>query len=146
VTDIVVTPTKEGRIPVVCTELCGLGHAAMRARAVVVSEQEFRQWVVDQKRLAAEAASVQGKQLFADQCGSCHALADAETTGQTGPNLDNVLRGKDAEYVREQIVNPDSRITPGFQPGVMPQDFEQTLSQPQLDGLVEYLVSVAGRR
>jgi cytochrome c oxidase subunit 2 len=78
--------------------------------------------------------------------GSCHALADAQTTGETGPNLDNVLRGKDAEYVREQIVNPDSRITPGFQPGVMPQDFEERLSEPQIESLVEYLVSVAGKR
>jgi len=145
VTDIVVTPTKEGRFPVVCTELCGLGHAAMRARAVVVSTQGFDQWVAEQRRAAEAGAAVQGKELFTQQCGSCHALADAGTTGETGPNLDNVLRGKDAEYVREQIVNPDSRITPGFQP-VMPKDFGERLSDPQIDSLVEYLVSVAGRR
>jgi cytochrome c oxidase subunit 2 len=145
VTDIVVTPTKEGRFPVICTELCGLGHAAMRARAVVVSPDEFEQWVADQKQAAAAGAAVQGKELFANECGSCHTLADAETTGETGPNLDNVLAGKDAEYVREQIVNPDSKITPGFQP-VMPDDFEERLAEPQLDGLVEYLLSVAGKR
>ncbi len=144
VTDIVVTPTKEGRFPVVCTELCGLGHAAMRARAVVVSEAEFGRWVEEQRRMAAQAASVQGRQLFADQCGSCHTLADAETTGETGPNLDNVLPGKDADYVREQIVNPESRITPGFQP-VMPDDFDETLSEPQIDSLVEYLLEATRR-
>jgi cytochrome c oxidase subunit 2 len=146
VTDIVVTPTKEGRFPVICTELCGLGHAAMRSRAVVVSSEEFDQWVNEQRRAAATAASVQGKQLFADQCGSCHALADAGTTAETGPNLDTVLRGKNAEYVREQIVNPDSKITPGFQPGVMPQDFGEQLSEPQINSLVEYLLEVAGKR
>ncbi len=145
-TEIVVTPTKEGRFPVVCTELCGLGHAAMRARAVVVSEEGFEKWVADQRRIAATAASVQGKQLFAEQCGTCHTLADAGTTAATGPELDRVLQGKNAEYVREQIVNPDSRITPGFQPGVMPQDFEETLSVQQLDSLVDYLVRVAGKR
>jgi cytochrome c oxidase subunit II len=145
-TEIVVTPTKEGRFPVVCAELCGLGHAAMRARAVAVSEEDFEQWVAEQKRAAAAAASVQGKQLFADQCGTCHTLADAGTTAETGPELDKVLAGKNAEYVREQIVNPDSKITPGFQPGVMPQDFEETLSDPQLDSLVDYLVRVAGKR
>jgi cytochrome c oxidase subunit 2 len=146
VTEIVVTPTKEGRFPVVCAELCGLGHAAMRARAVAVSQEEFERWVADQKRAAAAAASVQGKQLFAEQCGTCHTLADAGTTAATGPELDKVLQGKNAEYVREQIVNPDSRITPGFQPGVMPQDFQETLSEPQLDSLVDYLVRVAGKR
>jgi len=144
VTDIVVTPTKEGRFPVVCTELCGLGHAAMRARAVVVSADEFDQWVADQKRAAAAGAAVQGKELFAAECGSCHTLADAGTTGQTGPDLDKVIPGKDAEYVREQIVNPDSEITPGFQP-VMPDDFEERLAGPQIDSLVEYLLSVAGK-
>jgi cytochrome c oxidase subunit 2 len=146
VTEIVVTPTKEGRFPVICAELCGLGHAAMRARAVAVSAEEFDQWVADQKRAAAAAASVQGKQLFADQCGSCHALADAGTTAETGPNLDSVLPGKNAEYVREQIVNPNSKITPGFQPDVMPQDFGEQLSEPQIDSLVDYLLKVAGKR
>ena len=138
-TDIVVTPTKEGRFPVICAELCGLGHAAMRARAVVVSQEEFDRWVADQKRLEAMAASVQGKQLFERECASCHTLADAESTAETGPNLDNVLPGKDAEYVREQIVDPDSKITPGFEP-IMPDNFEDTLSDPQIDSLVEYLL------
>jgi mono/diheme cytochrome c family protein len=31
---------------------------------------------------------VQGKQLFASKCGSCHSLAHAGTTGTIGPNLD----------------------------------------------------------
>ncbi len=144
-TRVVITPTRRGTFPVICTELCGLGHAAMRARAVVVSSEGFEQWVAEQRRAAEAGAAVQGKQLFTQQCGSCHALADAGTTGETGPNLDNVLRGKNAEYVREQIVNPDSIITPGFQP-VMPKDFGERLSDPQINSLVEYLVSVAGGR
>ena len=32
-TNVIVTPTKLGTFTVVCTELCGLGHAAMRAQA-----------------------------------------------------------------------------------------------------------------
>ena len=144
-THLAITPTKLGTYRVICTELCGLGHAAMRARAVVLSAGEFDQWVADQRRAAAAGAAVQGKELFAAECGSCHTLADAGTTGQTGPDLDKVLPGKDAEYVREQIVNPDSRITPGFQP-VMPDDFEERLAGPQIDSLVEYLLSVAGKR
>jgi cytochrome c oxidase subunit 2 len=48
-TEIVVTPKRTGEFPVVCTELCGLGHATMRARARVVSEQEFQAWVEEQQ-------------------------------------------------------------------------------------------------
>ena len=52
-----VTPNKEGSFQVVCTELCGLGHATMRAHVVVESQEEFDQWVTDQK---AEQESTAG--------------------------------------------------------------------------------------
>jgi cytochrome c oxidase subunit 2 len=48
-TEIVVTPTRTGNFTVVCTELCGLGHATMRARARVVSEAEFEAWLAEQE-------------------------------------------------------------------------------------------------
>lgn len=79
-------------------------------------------------------------QLFAEKCGICHTLKAAGTTATTGPNLDDVLAGKDAKYIEEQIVDPNSEIAPGFQAGVMPQDFQQTLSPKDLQGLVDYLV------
>ena len=36
--------------PVVCAELCGLGHSAMRQTAHVVSPDEFEQWLEEQAR------------------------------------------------------------------------------------------------
>jgi cytochrome c oxidase subunit II len=44
-TEIVVTPNRIGEYRVVCAELCGLGHATMRAPARVVSEEEFEAWI-----------------------------------------------------------------------------------------------------
>jgi cytochrome c oxidase subunit 2 len=44
-TTILVTPDRTGEFAVVCTELCGLGHATMRARARVVTQQEFDAWL-----------------------------------------------------------------------------------------------------
>lgn len=44
-TSILVTPTRTGEFAVVCTELCGLGHATMRAKARVVERTEFDAWV-----------------------------------------------------------------------------------------------------
>ena len=41
---VVVTPNKEGVYSVVCTELCGWGHATMRAAAVVETQAEFDDW------------------------------------------------------------------------------------------------------
>jgi cytochrome c oxidase subunit 2 len=44
-TSILVTPTRTGEFAVICTELCGLGHATMRAKARVVTRAEFDAWV-----------------------------------------------------------------------------------------------------
>lgn len=41
---LVITPTKLGSFPVVCTELCGLGHSLMRSQALVLRPQAFDAW------------------------------------------------------------------------------------------------------
>ena len=48
-TEILVTPKKLGEYEVVCTELCGLGHATMRAKARVVEQAEFDAWVQERQ-------------------------------------------------------------------------------------------------
>ena len=48
-TTINVTPTRTGEFAVVCAELCGLGHATMRAKARVVTQDEFDQWIEEQR-------------------------------------------------------------------------------------------------
>jgi len=47
-TTILVTPTRTGKFAVICAELCGLGHATMRAKARVVTQSEFDAWVEEQ--------------------------------------------------------------------------------------------------
>jgi cytochrome c oxidase subunit 2 len=47
-TTILVTPTRTGEFEVVCAELCGLGHATMRAKARVVTRAEFDDWIEEQ--------------------------------------------------------------------------------------------------
>jgi cytochrome c oxidase subunit 2 len=144
-TDLIVTPTKLGTFTVICTELCGLGHAAMRAQALVLTQADFERWLNKEKQGAAAAGSAQGKTLFTQQCGTCHALADAGTTAEVGPDLDKVLAGKNADFIRKSIVDPNAEIAPGFQPSVMPGNFGELLSQQQLDSLVEYLLDTAGK-
>ena len=48
-TTILVTPTRVGEYEVVCAELCGLGHATMRAKARVVTQAEFDEWVQEKR-------------------------------------------------------------------------------------------------
>jgi cytochrome c oxidase subunit II len=39
-----ITPNRVGTYPVICTELCGLGHALMRSRAIVMEPDAFQRW------------------------------------------------------------------------------------------------------
>ena len=48
-TTILVTPNREGDFAVVCAELCGLGHATMRAKARVVTRSQFDAWVKEKQ-------------------------------------------------------------------------------------------------
>jgi cytochrome c oxidase subunit 2 len=48
-THVYVTPKHVGEYAVVCAELCGLGHATMRAKARVVTQAEFDKWIEEQR-------------------------------------------------------------------------------------------------
>jgi cytochrome c oxidase subunit II len=55
--EFVVTPDEEGNYSLICTELCGIGHATMRASVVVESQAEFDRWVSEQRRTQASSGS-----------------------------------------------------------------------------------------
>jgi cytochrome c oxidase subunit II len=44
-TTAIVTPDRLGTYQLICTELCGFGHASMRAKVVVEEPADFRKWV-----------------------------------------------------------------------------------------------------
>lgn len=146
-TRLVVTPTKLGTFPVICTELCGLGHATMRSEAQIVSQLEFDAWLAKQKQGAGGGG---GAAVFTAQgCGACHALAAAGTTAQVGPSLDTVAKDAQAagepvaDFVRESIVDPEKRIATGYAKGVMPPTFAG-LPKDSLDALVQYVTGGKG--
>jgi cytochrome c oxidase subunit 2 len=152
----VTTTDRMGEFPVVCAELCGLGHSTMRQSAHVMTEDDFQAKLEELANPPEQGGGggggggeTDGKTLFTDAaeptaCGSCHTLADAGTTGTTGPNLDDTLAGQSEEEIRESIVDPEAQITEGFQPGLMPR-YGDSLSEEQVDALVQYLTEVSGR-
>jgi cytochrome c oxidase subunit 2 len=156
-THVRTTPNRLGEYPVVCAELCGLGHAAMRQTAHVVTPGRFDQWLQGQARKAqpgggaqaggGAAAAPDGKAIFTGDggCKNCHTLADAGATATIGPNLDKVLPALSRAEIRESVVTPDAKITPGYSSGVMPGTFAETLGEPGVKAVVDYLVEVSRR-
>ena len=144
-TKVVITPTRTGTYPVICTELCGLGHALMRTSAIVMSRPAFDAWLAEQGKALEGPSSGAGKALFASNgCSSCHTLKAAAATGKVGPDLDNLptyaqQAGRPLEdFIRQSIMDPNAYVQKGFPKGVMPPF--ATLPKAQLDALVEFLV------
>jgi len=143
-----ITPDRLGTFPVICTELCGLGHSTMRTTAVVMTPAAFDKWLKSQsKAVASPNAATAGKAVFTNNgCGACHTYAAAGTTAKIGPDLDKLAAyAQQAHqpleaFVRTSIVSPDAYIQPGYPKGVMPKTFGTSLSKQQLDALVTYLV------
>jgi cytochrome c oxidase subunit 2 len=81
-----------------------------------------------------------GKKAFADSgCGNCHTFAPAGSKGAIGPNLDDALKGKDADFIKESIVDPNAEIASGFQPNLMPPNYGSQLTSKQIADLVAFL-------
>ena len=144
-----VTPDKKGTFPVVCTELCGLGHALMRSTAEVTSSKDFLAWAKsEQKKRAAPAGGTSAKAVFdGNGCNTCHTFTPAGANKKIGPDLDKLpaeaqRAGKPLEqFIRESIVNPNAYVEPGYPKSVMPPNFQSLLSKAQLDALVKYLAA-----
>ena len=83
---------------------------------------------------SAEGDPAAGKEVFLGSaaCGGCHTLADAGSTGQVGPNLDESQ--PDYELALDRVTNGQ---------GGMPS-FSSTLSEQQIADVSAYVSSVAG--
>jgi len=139
---LVITPTHLGTFPVICTELCGLGHALMRSHADVLTPAKFADFMKH-----GASAGPPGLAVFqANGCNSCHTFKPANATGKIGPDLDNLKtyeakanRGPLDKFIEESIVDPSAYVAPGFSDGVMPHIYKQQISPDQLQQLVQYL-------
>ena len=86
------------------------------------------------KRVAGGKTATSGKDIFAANCGSCHTLKAAGTSGTVGPNLDQ-LKLPEAR-VKTQVINGG---------GGMPA-FKGTLTDAQISAVAKYVAEQARRR
>jgi len=148
-TTINVTPTRVGTYPVICNELCGLGHATMRSTAQVMTPTAFDKWLKGQsKAVASPNPATAGAAVFKNNgCAACHTLAAASATGKVGPDLDKLpaeaqqAKQPLASFVRTSITDPNAYVAPGYPKNVMPATFGKAIPTHQLDALVSYLIN-----
>lgn len=98
--------------------------------------------------LQENADTDNGRQLFIEKCGTCHALTEAGTQAEIGPDLDAAFRqpreaGMDQDtvegVVEGQIANP--RVTDPDDPAYMPADL---VTGDDAVDVAAYVAGVAG--
>ena len=103
VTHVWFTPTKAGHFDLLCEELCGTAHFAMRGRMVVEDDAAFNAWVAKQPTFAQTASRpapdvAAGQQLFA-VCAGCHGAQGEGNQAVNAPKL----AGQGEWYVKRQL-------------------------------------------
>ena len=139
-THLRVTPKTIGEYPVVCAELCGLGHSVMRQTAHVVEPAEFEQWLADRAAMGEGGGEEQGGGRDGRRGGarptarpsSPTPAAAAATRWRTparraarAPTSTRCLAGKDEAFIEQSIVDPSAEIAQGFSDGLMPADLRR---------------------
>lgn len=81
---------------------------------------------------AAGGSEAAGKVIFETNCGSCHTLSDAGTTGTVGPNLDDLAPAQDV--VAKQVTNGGGAMPP----------FKGTLTEEQITDVAAYVAAATG--
>ncbi len=157
--------TKPGTYQILCTEYCGLSHSKMLGEVVVLSAEDWDNWVKEQRQgklpnrqdaladlsLVPHSARMaeQGQALAANQgCFKCHTVNGEPHIGPTFlgmyGRLETMQTGQkilvDEAFITQSMMDPGAYILAGF-PNVMPT-YQGKLTGPQSAAIVEYIKSL----
>jgi cytochrome c oxidase subunit 2 len=99
------TPTVPGTYEVLCEELCGVAHFAMRGKVIVEEQADFDAWLSNQPTFADTLARPAGNAAAGAAtfgvCAACHGQQGEGNLALNAPKL----AGLDSWYIRRQIAN-----------------------------------------
>ena len=142
------TPSKPGRYHFFCTEYCGLWHSKMGGWVDVLDQRDYSNWASGGG--AQGTLAEQGQQLFQQfGCSTCHLL---DQQGRC-PNLRGLYNKPvqlnngqtvlaDDAYIRESILDPNAKVTSGFEPNVMPV-FKGQVTEENIIQLIAFVKSLS---
>jgi cytochrome c oxidase subunit 2 len=96
-------PTRTGRFELLCEELCGIAHHAMRGVVVVDEENDYKDWLASQPTFAQVMAEASGDAAVGQAqyavCVSCHGAQGEGIEELMAPKL----AGQEDWYLRNQL-------------------------------------------
>lgn len=141
---------KTGIFRLECTQYCGLQHATMDGKVVVMTPANYGKWLSSQG--VHESLAEEGEKLFrAHGCSGCHGANSTihapSLAGLYGTLVhldDGSVRRADEAYIRDCIFNPRSFTVAGYPP-IMP-NFSGQLSEGDVMKLIAYIKSLATKQ
>ncbi len=140
--------TEVGPFDVFCTQYCGLQHANMATKIVVLPSEAFNQWYQKGKEeMEAAKGKPRGDQLFQEKgCMACHSI---DGTSRVGPTLMGLFKktvtvltdGKersivaDDAYLRKSLLEPNADTVKGYPP-IMPLE---KMTEDEINELIKYM-------
>ncbi len=99
------TPTKPGRFEVLCEELCGVAHFAMRGAVIVDEPEDYDTWLASQPTYAEQSSMAAGNAAVgAAQYAVCAACHGQQGEGNAALNAPKIA-GQSGWYLRRQLEN-----------------------------------------
>lgn len=102
VTFLWLTPTRTGEYDILCEELCGVGHFAMRGRVVVEEAGDYQSWLSQQPTFAETMEHTgnpsRGQALYTP-CAACHGQQGEGNINLNAPKLS----GLNPWYLERQL-------------------------------------------
>ena len=105
VTYLWLTPTRTGTFDILCEELCGIGHFAMRGRVVVDTQEDYDAWRDGLMTFKEMSAIKAGDPLIGQAtypvCATCHGSQGEGIVALNSPKLS----GQESWYLETQLRN-----------------------------------------
>jgi len=139
------TPMVPGTYEILCEELCGAGHFAMRGKVVVDEKADYDKWLATQPTFAQTQArpvgnAVGGQGMYA-VCSACHGQQGEGNQQLNAPKL----AGQEHWYMRRQLRNFQQQVrgTTGDTFGMQMVPMSQTVVDPQtLENVLAHIDSL----
>lgn len=139
-----------GEYIIYCTEYCGRAHSDMLATVHVHTQEDFETWLETADAFDEDADPVEmGEALVTrNGCTACHSADGSRMVGPSFQGLwmsertmtDGEVVTADENYIRESILEPNTRITEGYDP-VMPS-YQGSIRDREIDAIIEYIKSL----
>ncbi|SHM87870.1 cytochrome c oxidase subunit II [Gracilibacillus kekensis] len=137
-----------------CTEFCGDSHSLMDFKVVVVSQEEYDQWVegmknTDPEYTAESSTAQEGQEMFANSCISCHAIDASSSNPVVGPNLADFgnrtmvagIKNYSKEAIVDWIMNP-GEIKPGNGMLSAPYLQDNSMEEEDAEKIADFLMEL----